>query len=85
MNDSSDDDSSDDENAFPDTQLATNSPNSPTNGSKQNGDNNTKEKEWNKYDLEEYGEDEDSLPSFAQEQPGDKPRVSVYTLKVKGN
>ncbi|SAM09718.1 hypothetical protein [Absidia glauca] len=83
VNDSSDDDSSDDENAFPDTQLANNSPNSPTNGSKQNGDNDTKEKEWNKYDLEEYGEDEDSLPSFAQEQPGDKPRVRKAMISAK--
>ncbi|KAI8394072.1 fibronectin-binding protein A N-terminus-domain-containing protein [Radiomyces spectabilis] len=55
-------DSSDDENAFPDTQLASGLPQSTTETPE------AASEAWNKYDLEEYGEDK-SLPAFAQPQP----------------
>ncbi|KAI8338866.1 fibronectin-binding protein A N-terminus-domain-containing protein [Chlamydoabsidia padenii] len=78
--DSSDDDSSGDENAFPDTQLATNPT---TSDSKSNDIASTNDKEWNKYDLEDYGEDVDSLPSFAQDQTNENPRVKKAMISAK--
>ncbi|KAI8086191.1 fibronectin-binding protein A N-terminus-domain-containing protein [Halteromyces radiatus] len=69
--DSSDSSSSDnDETAFPDTQLTT--PSNVNEVSPNTANGSTKDKEWNKYDLEEYGENDDTLPSFAQNQPSDK-------------
>lgn len=72
MDDSSDDDSSDDENAFPDTQLATNL--TKTEPITDSADQ-PKDKEWNKYDLEEYGEDSGALPDFAEKREAETPRV----------
>jgi hypothetical protein len=78
VDDSSDDDSSDDENAFPDTQLTTNSTEmEPITDSADE----PKDKEWNKYDLEDYGEDAGELPDFAKKQEVETPRVTTTTTK----
>ncbi|CAO3590807.1 unnamed protein product [Absidia cylindrospora] len=80
VDDSSDDDSSDDENAFPDTQLASNitKPETATDSvDQQTG------KEWNKYDLEDYGEDANALPDFAEKQAADKPRIKKTMISAK--
>ncbi|KAI7860665.1 hypothetical protein BDC45DRAFT_429820 [Circinella umbellata] len=79
-NDSDDDDndnsssSEDEDEAFPDTQLA------PT-------INNDKKDEWQKYDLEEYGEDADALPEFARasvkQQTDNKTNKQIISAKER--
>lgn len=77
-------DSSDDEDAFPDTQLASAAPASNT--IPPASDTTTEEKEeWQKYDLEEYGqnEDADQLPEFAQSNKADTGTVSfIHSLAI---
>ncbi|ORZ14664.1 fibronectin-binding protein A N-terminus-domain-containing protein [Absidia repens] len=80
VDDNSDDDSSDDENAFPDTQLTSNitKPQTTTDSvDQQTG------KEWNKYDLEDYGEDANTLPDFAEKQATGKPRKTMISAKER--
>lgn len=69
-------DSSDDEEAFPDTQLAAPAPPSAAED---------KDEKWNKYDLGDYGADNDAdeLPSFAQ--PGSAPSQVCLTMGVMGH
>ncbi|KAI9305340.1 fibronectin-binding protein A N-terminus-domain-containing protein [Cunninghamella echinulata] len=79
---SSDDSDSDDE-AFPDTQLepSTND-NDLTNNN--TGQNQNEKSEWNKYDLQDYGhnEDADKLPSFAQNESLNEQQEQQKTKKT---
>ncbi|ORY93012.1 fibronectin-binding protein A N-terminus-domain-containing protein [Syncephalastrum racemosum] len=69
-------DSSDDEEAFPDTQLAAPAP-LPT--------AEEKDEKWNKYDLADYGADNDAdeLPSFAQQGNTPSQRKKFVTAKER--
>ncbi|CAO3640297.1 unnamed protein product [Cunninghamella blakesleeana] len=78
--DNSDSSDSDSDEAFPDTQLES----SIISNDSTNQENQEKS-EWNKYDLQDYGENEDAdkLPSFAQTEPADQQSKSKKAISAK--
>ncbi|CAO3636146.1 unnamed protein product [Cunninghamella echinulata] len=79
----SDSDSDSDEEAFPDTQLEpSTNVNDITNDNTHQGKN--EKSEWNKYDLQDYGhnEDADKLPSFAQNETLNEQQEQQKTKKT---
>ncbi|KAI8066316.1 fibronectin-binding protein A N-terminus-domain-containing protein [Gongronella butleri] len=64
--DDSGSDSSDDDEAFPDTQVAAAPAENVASDDADASNAVPAKKEWNKYDLEDYGHDENELPDFAQ-------------------
>ncbi|ORX62000.1 hypothetical protein DM01DRAFT_1331468 [Hesseltinella vesiculosa] len=69
-------DSSDDEDAFPDTQVAPALTQPTTSLVSDNHAKPDDGKDWNKYDLEDYGHNEDELPEFAKNiQVSDQPKA----------
>ena len=74
--------SEDEDEAFPDTQLAptiNNGTNITSASSSSSPELQEQEDEWQKYDLEEYGEDADALPEFAQ--PSTKQQTDNKTVR----